>query len=160
MLYLLFVLALYILIRYYIYDNNFKWIKITQNIMFVTHFFSFLLTVIANPGIPDRKYYYKNYIDKITEEDEDLYDKCEICNIITTKKLNVSHCYYCDVCVVDQDHHCTCLGKCVAKNNCILFYISIVSIPFYAVTCFITLIAYVLYLDEMHREKRKYGRNI
>ena len=72
MFYLLFVLALYLLIRYTIYDNNFKWIKITLNIIFVIHFFSFLLAVIANPGIPDRKYYYKNYIDKIIEEDEDL----------------------------------------------------------------------------------------
>ena len=82
-----------------------------------------MLTVIANPGISDRKYYYKNYIDKFIEKEEDLYDKCEICNIIIPKKLNVSHCYYCDICVFEQEHHCTCLGKCVAKNNCVLFYI-------------------------------------
>jgi hypothetical protein len=152
--------GLYILIYLTIYEKNYRWVKIGISSIFFLHFFSFLYTIFSNPGIPERKYYTRNYIQYIKKEEKGKYTKCKICNIITPKSLHVVHCYYCNVCVFDHDHHCTCFGKCVAKNNCILFYISIVSIPIYAVTCFITLIAYVLYLDEMHREKRKYGRNL
>lgn len=119
---------------------------------------SFLLTVIVNPGIPERKYYYPNYIKNINKENESEYTLCKKCNIITPKELDVSHCYYCDVCVINQDHHCTCLGKCIGKNNCILFYVAIISIPLYAVICFVTLISYVIYIDDEDRQIRKIGR--
>ena len=72
--------------------------------------------------------------------------------------MNVSHCYYCDVCVINQDHHCTCLGKCIGKNNWILFYIAIITIPLYLVIGFITLISYVIYIDEENRKIRMIGR--
>jgi len=121
--------------------------------MFIIHFFSFLLMFIVNPGIPDRKYYYNDYIKTIKKEDEVKYDKCEICNIITPKKLKVSHCYYCDVCVIKQDHHCTFFGKCIAKNNFILFFIAIITIPLYIVICFLTLLTYVAYIS---KEKRHF----
>ena len=150
--------CLYLLIYFTIYERNFKGIKIAITTTFITHFFSFLLTIIVNPGIPDRKYYYHNYIKTIEKIDKKKYDKCKICNIITPKILNVSHCYYCDVCVVNQDHHCTCIGKCIGKNNCILFYLSIITIPLYAVMCFVTLISYVIYIDDENRQIRKFGR--
>ena len=126
--------------------------------IFFIHFFSFLLTIIVNPGIPERKYYYKNYIKNINKKDESDYDKCKICNIITPKILNVSHCYYCNVCVINQDHHCTCLGKCVGKNNCFLFYTAIVTIPLFAIVGFVTLVSYVIFIDAEEKEIRKYGR--
>ena len=65
------------------------------------------------------------------KEEKSKYTKCKICNIITPKNLNAIHCYYCDVCVIDHDHHCTCFGKCVGKNNCCTFYTSLVTIPLY-----------------------------
>ena len=116
-------MLLYLLIYFTIYEKNYIAIKITLNIIFIIHFFSFLITVIANPGIPERKYYYNNYIKNIKKEEESEYDKCKKCNIITPKILNVSHCYYCDVCVINQDHHCTCLGKCIGKNNRFFYFI-------------------------------------
>ena len=158
MAYLIFVLALYFLIYFTIYEKNYKGIKISLNIIFIIHFFSFLLTIIANPGIPERKYYYKNYAENIKKEEKSNYYTCKICNIITPKELNVSHCYYCDVCVINQDHHCTCLGKCVGKNNCILFYLAIATVPIFLVMGFITLISYVIYLDDENRQIRQIGR--
>ena len=151
-------MLLYLLIYFTIYEKNYIAIKITLNVIFIIHFFSFLFTVIANPGIPERKYYYNNYIKNIKKEEESEYNKCKKCNIITPKILNVSHCYYCDVCVINQDHHCTCLGKCIGKNNWILFYIAIITIPLYLVIGFITLISYVIYIDDENRKIRMIGR--
>ena len=149
---------MYFLVYFTIYERNYKGIKISFNSIFIIHFFTYLLTVIINPGIPNRKYYYNNYIKNFKIEDKSKYDICEDCNIITPKELKVSHCYYCDVCVVNQDHHCTCLGKCIAKNNTIIFYFWIFSIPLYALMNFVTLIAYVIYIDEENRQIRKLGR--
>jgi hypothetical protein len=122
------------------------------------HFLSFLFTVIANPGIPERKYYYNNYINSINKDDEKNYDRCKRCNIITPKYMKVYHCVYCDVCVINQDHHCTCLGKCIGKNNRFLFYLFIVTMPLYLIMSFITLVAYVIYFDEESRQLRRIGR--
>ena len=126
--------------------------------MFYTHFFSFIYTVLINPGIPERKYYSKNYIQNIKKEEKSKYIKCKICNIITPKELNVSHCYYCNVCVINPDHHCTCFGKCVGKNNCCTFYTTLVTIPLFMIVAFITLICFAIYLDEVksHNKKGRY----
>ena len=153
-------MAFYFLLYFTIYEKNYKGIKIALNAIFFIHFFSFLLTIIANPWIPQRKYYYKSYIENIKKEEESNYNRCKRCNIITPKVLNVCHCYYCDVCVINQDHHCSCIGKCVGKNNCILFYLAIATIPIYAIMCFITLISYVIYLDDENKQIRKIGRRM
>ncbi len=129
--------------------------KITLNTIFYTHVFSFLYTVFINPGIPERKYYSKNYIQNIKKEEKSKYIKCKICNIITPKELKVSHCYYCNVCVINQDHHCTFFGKCVGKNNCFTFYLTLVTIPLLMITAFITLICYAIYLDQVQSERRR-----
>ena len=158
LIYLFFVVFIYFLVHFYIYEQNYLGIKIAVTTIFIIHFFSYLLTIIANPGIPDRKYYSKNYIQNIKKGEESKYDKCKICNIITPKELNVSHCYYCDVCVIDQDHHCSFLGKCIGKNNCILFYVAIITIPLFLVMCFITLISYVIFIENEKRLIRKLGK--
>lgn len=115
--------------------------------------------MIVNPGIPERKYYSRNYIRNVKREEKSKYMRCKICNIITPKALNVTHCYYCNVCVINHDHHCTCFGKCVGKNNCCAFYTSLVSIPLYMVMGFITLVSYAIYIDEVHSEMRRQARH-
>ena len=134
--------------------------KFGINIIFGIHFITFLYTIIINPGIPERKYYARNYIKNVKKEEKLKYVNCKICNIITPKSLKAIHCYYCDVCVINQDHHCSCIGKCVGKNNCILFYLAIATIPIYAIMCFITLISYVIYLDDENKQIRKIGRRM
>lgn len=68
------------------------------------------------------------------------------------------HCYYCNICVIDHDNHCTCLGKCIGKNNCCAFYTILVTIPLYMVMGFITLVAYAIYVDEVQTEMRRKAR--
>ena len=115
--------------------------------------------MIINPGIPERKYYSKSYIQTIKKEEKSKYIKCKICNIITPKNLNVTHCYNCNVCVINHDHHCTCFGKCVGKNNCCTFYTALVTIPLYMVMGFITLVAYAIYVDEVQTQLRRQARS-
>jgi hypothetical protein len=151
--------GIYLLIYFTIYHQNYKWVKIGINTIFGIHFISFLYTIIVNPGIPGRKYYSRNYIQNIKKEEKSKYTMCQLCNIITPKQLHAIHCYYCDVCVIDQDHHCTCFGKCVGKNNCCTFYTSLVTIPLYMVMGFITLVCYAIYIDEVQAELRRQARH-
>jgi hypothetical protein len=40
---------------------------------------------------------------------------CDTCLIL--KHSKVSHCGNCDHCVVDFDHHCNYVNKCIGRNN-------------------------------------------
>lgn len=40
---------------------------------------------------------------------------CRYCNIM--RPANARHCAECDVCILELDHHCPYMSKCVAKNN-------------------------------------------
>lgn len=151
-------LTTFFIIYFTIYKQNYAWIKTLYMSVFCIHFFSFLYTIFANPGIPERKYYSRNYIQNVKREEKKKYFHCKICNIITPKELNVVHCYYCDVCVINHDNHCSCFGKCVGQNNCCSFYTTIVSIPIYLVVAFITLIGYAIYIDELQISLRRQGK--
>ena len=59
---------------------------------------------------------------------------------------------------MEHDHHCTCFGKCIGKNNCCSFYTSLISIPFFMIMGFITLICYAVYEDEVRTALRKQAR--
>ena len=37
-------------------------------------------------------------------------------------KAQITHCHDCDVCIIDLDHHCPWIGKCVGKKNLCAFY--------------------------------------
>ena len=150
--------GLYILIYLTIYEKNYRWVKIGISSIFFLHFFSFLYTIYSNPGIPERKYYTRNYIQYIKKEEKGKYTKCKICNIITPKSLHAVHCYYCNVCVFDHDHHCTCFGKCVGKNNCWSFYTALITIPLFMIMGFITLICFAVYEDEARSALRRQAR--
>ena len=151
--------GIYILIYFTIFHQNYIWVKIGITSVFLINFFSFLYTILINPGIPERKYYSRNYIKTIKKEEKSNYVKCKVCNIITPKKLKVTHCYYCNVCVIDQDHHCTFFGKCVGKNNCCTFYTALASLPLYMIMGFITLVCYAVYVDELRSQMRRRSRH-
>eukprot|EP00968_Pinguiococcus_pyrenoidosus_P001605 scaffold70_cov242-Pinguiococcus_pyrenoidosus.AAC.10 len=56
-------------------------------------------------------------------KDEDLlregYVMCDICQLPRPK--GAQHCYDCNVCVEDLDHHCPWTGKCIGKRTIVLF---------------------------------------
>ena len=51
---------------------------------------------------------------------------CEICGIYYDKTLKVKHCQECNVCISKFDHHCYAIGKCIGRNNFILFVLIII----------------------------------
>lgn len=149
----------FLLVYFNIYEQNYKWVKIAIKSIFGINFLSTFYTIFANPGIPDRKYYSRKYIKYVNKEDKSKYTICKICNIITPKSLNTSHCSDCKICVINHDFHFDTFGKCIGKNNYYAFYISLITIPFYIVMIFITFLTYLIYTDEYEMEKRRQGRN-
>lgn len=61
------------------------------------------MVAIKNPGVA-----------KI-EEDEANGWFCRRCNMKQNNRT--SHCVDCDVCILEYDHHCPWIGKCVGKGN-------------------------------------------
>ena len=89
--------------------------------------FSILMIFLINPGIPGRKYYYINSGD----EDAKNFNFCKICNLITSKELKIIHCDKCNICILNYDHHCNWIGKCIGKGNIIFFISLVISLFFF-----------------------------
>ncbi len=79
-----------------------------------------LLTVLANPGIPNRDFAGYN-IDTLKSAMSAL-SYCRICKVIKDPAKQIHHCASCDICVEGYDHHCPWIGKCVGKGNLRYFY--------------------------------------
>jgi hypothetical protein len=63
---------------------------------------------------------------------------CNICKV--DRPLTASHCYTCNVCVDELDHHCPWTGKCIAKKNLQVFYIFIWLLCFHIIFVIATII--------------------
>ena len=67
---------------------------------------SCIINYIINPGI----------IYSDTNNNEKLYcGSCKFLYPYTNKKM--IHCFFCNICVCNYDHHCGVIGKCVGKYN-------------------------------------------
>ncbi|GMH56175.1 hypothetical protein TrRE_jg910, partial [Triparma retinervis] len=51
---------------------------------------------------------------------------CTLCNVV--RPPGATHCYDCDVCVSDLDHHCPWTGKCIGGKNLRWFYLFLASL--------------------------------
>ena len=54
------------------------------------------------------------------------YTRCRVCNI--RRPPRASHCYQCNVCVLEHDHHCGVLGGCVGLRSLRWFTLYLTSI--------------------------------
>ena len=45
---------------------------------------------------------------------------CKYCNVARAR--GTVHCYECDACIIELDHHCPWTGKCIGKKNLFYFY--------------------------------------
>jgi hypothetical protein len=72
--------------------------------------FSYFLTVAMNPGIVSEEHMGRG-------EGEVRY--CKVCD---RRKVEMTHCNECQVCVQDIDHHCGFFGKCIAGKQRFAFY--------------------------------------
>lgn len=67
-------------------------------------------TAYTDPGIVKRM--TKEEFLKLPKQSEPV---CRICNIY--RSSGTRHCFDCDACIEDHDHHCPWTGKCIGKNN-------------------------------------------
>ena len=69
-----------------------------------------------------------------------MWSYCIKCKI--KKEADSNHCYFCDECYSDFDHHCIWLKKCIAKNNKKNFYslilIILLNATFNIIICFLS----------------------
>ena len=81
---------------------------------FSTTIATLLLTACSDPGIVR-----VSPISATDEIEDDLSNSpyCETCSIYQSEKLDIKHCYECDVCIMGLDHHCPWMGKCIGKKN-------------------------------------------
>ena len=103
--------------------------------------------MLINPGIPNREYHINNLEVKYSDIPASELIKCNKCNIVTPRSLNVEHCEICGVCIMEHDHHCQWTGKCIGKYNLTSFYIFVNSLLVYIIMIFVTLYGYMFYLS-------------
>ena len=80
--------------------------------------FFYFLTFLKNPGVLGQR--------NKDEEGNEEYG-CNVCFI--GKDVDADHCYDCDVCIEGLDHHCVWTGKCIGKDNLMVFYCFVGSVP-------------------------------
>lgn len=80
--------------------------------------FSYLHTALANPGLAT----YETRINYY--ETNRRY--CNHCKIVVDHS-NTYHCSHCDICILNHDHHCPWIGKCIGGKTLVSFYIFIIS---------------------------------
>mmetsp|Transcript_15376 Transcript_15376/g.17405 ORF Transcript_15376/g.17405 Transcript_15376/m.17405 type:complete len:259 (+) Transcript_15376:113-889(+) len=90
-------------------------------ITFMMLLLSYSMTAYTDPGIVKRQ----------TEEELQSQPKgegtlCRYCNIY--RDYGTRHCYDCNACIYEHDHHCPWTGKCIGGNNIRYFNFFIASL--------------------------------
>ena len=79
---------------------------------------SYILVGFSNPGIAKPSPNNNMEINGQTVTSETYF--CRKCNVVKNK--DTKHCQDCDCCILEFDHHCPWIGKCVGKENKIRFF--------------------------------------
>ncbi|KAK8825442.1 hypothetical protein WA538_003138, partial [Blastocystis sp. DL] len=125
---LLLCIILYVFIRDYLQFTN-QYQRFILLILGTETVMNLLLVSLTDPGFILDESDYEDEIDK------ECPITCPICNLHIP--YGTEHCQDCNLCVVDRDHHCAWLGKCVGRHNmkyfssfCFFLVISSVYIAF------------------------------
>ena len=97
----------------------------------------------------NKKKYLLNLIENDNKNEIDMWYYCIKCQI--KKEANSNHCYFCDECYSDFDHHCIWLKKCIGKNNKKNFYVLILIILLNSVFNLI-----ICFLSELNNDIKNY----
>jgi amino acid transporter len=94
---------------------------------FISVLVFFILLFVTDPGI---QYPNSHEINDENEEDIEQQDSpfgphrikryCESCEIYQ-EDMKTFHCYECSYCIQERHHHCEWLGKCIGKNNILIY---------------------------------------
>mmetsp|Transcript_47502 Transcript_47502/g.88493 ORF Transcript_47502/g.88493 Transcript_47502/m.88493 type:complete len:240 (+) Transcript_47502:237-956(+) len=105
-----------------------RYVPVSAGCLLSINIISLTLTACGDPGIVRRDVEDPRpglHEEENEEENEPLVD-CHACNI--KRPRNARHCYKCRVCVLDLDHHCPWIGKCIGKRTSISFRVFIFSL--------------------------------
>jgi hypothetical protein len=92
--------------------------KIISLVLFLASTITGLYTFIINPGVTFKE---KNNNNNNQQGKNYL---CPNCNFTYPKNgKTYQHCFSCQVCAPDSDHHCGIFGKCIGYKNKISFYL-------------------------------------
>ena len=97
-IYIIWTIFIWLYILYFI-EKDPGTIKVNKN--------NFLLNLIEREKKSDE--------EEINEKPIDISEYCIKCQI--EKKFNIRHCFFCDKCINEFDHHCYWIKQCVGKNN-------------------------------------------
>ena len=97
--------AVFIFYWFLILKYNYLVLRIITTLLYIFYITAYLTVFLGSPGIPGREC-YKDTFKFEKEEDKVNYQKCSNCNIIIPKSFKVVHCQKCQVCIINQDHHC------------------------------------------------------
>ena len=53
----------------------------------------------------------------------DEYYLCNLCHFYIKKSRYAHHCFDCDICIENHDHHCPWTGHCIGRNNYYSFFV-------------------------------------
>ena len=134
----------YIFIHLRIIHTVFPYMRFMLTIFYLMNFLNHLYLVLINPGIPSCDNFSKKALKEINKDDRRYFEVCEICNIIVDSYEEVRHCNRCNICLKKMDHHCSWVGKCIAKNNYFTFQMLVFSTLLYYIWYFIVFIVWCI----------------
>ena len=137
---ILYIITIIIIIvgNRYLFSKVELWKQIIYNLLIFALFLSYTVLIILNPGYVIRsKKGYKHI------------GYCRKCNIFFLPEENVYHCFDCNICVKQLDHHCSVVRKCITKKNCIYFVSVIV---FFVLLYVYSLVNIIIYFIDYYKK--------
>ena len=81
-------------------------VALTLSILF--YVYSYIKVGFSNPGLASSW-------NQAPEEIKTNLRYCVPCRILRPSRT--LHCYSCDICIYEYDHHCAWVGKCIGRDN-------------------------------------------
>ena len=127
--------------NYYLFRKLELWKQIIYNILLVLFSILFSILILLNPGINIKSKKGYNHI---------AY--CKLCNIYFRPEDKIYHCFECNVCVKQLDHHCSFLRKCITKKNFIYFFLMLAN---FIILYLFSILYLILYLIDYYKKIKK-----
>ena len=147
LLLILFVCLIYLFIWNYFLNTASNVLTKMFNYFFLIYLISHAFSIFLNPGIPSFEY-NKNIKIKLRENKINELDvsQCKICNLTYKLTDKINHCYKCNICYYEQDHHCIWTGHCIGKYNRYFFGIFVFTFFVFILICFVMIFIKIIKL--------------
>lgn len=125
----------------YLWTKVSIWLPLLSWLFFICTVLFLLLTSLTDPGILPRKIIC-DLIVGIGAKVQGEATYCKECEIYRPK--SAKHCFRCNNCVLELDHHCPFLGSCIGKNNYQHFIAALISVGLLGLTNVSCMCIYVI----------------